>query len=555
MNRFYFLSFYLLLFIFSCHFSNQMISIHLKISDPSGEPISFGHYKVIPGLLTVENLSPEDLKSPDGIYKHGNLRIEIPIYTSFTVLVFAPNHEFVAVPFVLKDGINRINTEVYLPPLPISLNPSELKVLTSYDNYDEEKAIIAKKISETEYVAKIKAQADTLGYQVDGLIPNRTINGPFAARFVYDNGGDYISVIRGLRKGQILELPLVLSDYPSFQREGIPVVYPPHLAYLDTVYEGLDALNRLQNFIILHKVQEKPINELPDSLVIPVQKLYDFFISTKDSHIKSSLAPKFYALSFYASDKLKFNQHEIDKHLNPLSPDWYTLEYLFSKWIHETYPDSADSIINIIIHKNPNHNIGKMVCIASMMRYQYTDKEKMNVYYNLLKNNYEMDETTRAILQRLKPDSIITLGSVAPDFQIKLRDNSEFRLSDFRGKFVLIDFWATWCAPCREELPHLKKAYERFKSKNVIFISLSCDTDTEQLQKFLTEQFNIPWYNAILPGGMNNEICLKYKVTGIPTPFLIGPDGKILAIGADLTGNRLEKTLEKMINDYRQQDL
>ena len=141
----------------------------------------------------------------------------------------------------------------------------------------------------------------------------------------------------------------------------------------------------------------------------------------------------------------------------------------------------------------------------------------------------------------------VRVGAIAPSFTAPDTSGNPLNLEGLRGKYVLIDFWASWCGPCREENPVVVKAYERFKDKQFTILSVSLDQAGQKaawLKAIHDDHLN--WYHVSELQHWNSAVAKTYSVRSIPQNFLLDPTGKIIA--ANLRGRELTEQLEKLIH-------
>lgn len=139
---------------------------------------------------------------------------------------------------------------------------------------------------------------------------------------------------------------------------------------------------------------------------------------------------------------------------------------------------------------------------------------------------------------------ITEVGALAPDFTQEDVKGKPVSLSSMRGKYVLIDFWASWCGPCRQENPNVVKAFNQFKDKNFTILGVSLDQNKNNWLKAI-EKDQLQWTHVSDLGGWNNSVGKLYQIRSIPQNFLLDPDGKIIA--RNLHGEQLVEFLSQTL--------
>ncbi len=136
------------------------------------------------------------------------------------------------------------------------------------------------------------------------------------------------------------------------------------------------------------------------------------------------------------------------------------------------------------------------------------------------------------------------IGEMAPTFAIKTVHGKEFKLEDLRGKFVLIDFWAVWCGPCRGETPNVKAVYDEFGGDRFEVLALSLDNETAEPIKYAKDH-DLKYMQGFLGKWGDDHVTKLYGIKGIPSMWLIDPDGKIVAKG--LRGAKIHSEVKKAL--------
>ncbi|OGX84979.1 hypothetical protein BEN47_15585 [Hymenobacter lapidarius] len=166
-----------------------------------------------------------------------------------------------------------------------------------------------------------------------------------------------------------------------------------------------------------------------------------------------------------------------------------------------------------------------------------------------LRNNPLAEEIRTKIRQRalgIIPETALQVGQLAPNFTQATPEGRQVALADYRGKYVLVDFWASWCGPCRAENPNLLKVYHDYKGKNfdVLGVSLDEAKDRAKWVKAI-EADQLPWTQVSELKGWQSKAATAYFVHAIPQNFLVDPTGKIIAL--NLRGDALPEVLARLV--------
>lgn len=148
------------------------------------------------------------------------------------------------------------------------------------------------------------------------------------------------------------------------------------------------------------------------------------------------------------------------------------------------------------------------------------------------------------LLAARKVSAALKPGAVFPAFAEQDMNGKPLALADYKGKVVLIDFWATWCGPCFGELPNVIAAYEKYHAKGFEIIGISLDDNRGALESFLKEK-NMTWAQHFDGQGWKNKLAKQYGISSIPATFLVDREGRIVA--TDLRGADLENQLAQML--------
>ena len=197
------------------------------------------------------------------------------------------------------------------------------------------------------------------------------------------------------------------------------------------------------------------------------------------------------------------------------------------------------------IRENPNSWVS-MYALDGMKMLELPQYAVVGPLYNALSpelKNSRMGRDYGDMVAKLKA---LAVGMPAPGFTQNTPEGKAVSLADYRGKYVLVDFWASWCSPCRQESPAIVKIYNQYKGRNFDVLSVSLDKQDGRAKwlKAIADD-HMPWVQVSDLRGFDNQVARLYGVRGIPQNYLIGPTGNIVAV--NLKGEELGATLAKLL--------
>lgn len=182
--------------------------------------------------------------------------------------------------------------------------------------------------------------------------------------------------------------------------------------------------------------------------------------------------------------------------------------------------------------------------VANSISSGIQEPEKLEALVQDLGPNLADNKYTKMLVEKIGLMKLTTVGKMSMEFTQNDPDGKPVKLSDFKGKYLLVDFWASWCGPCRAENPNVVKAYQKYKNKNFTILGVSLDRDKDKWLEAIQKD-NLTWTHVSDLKYWDNEVAKMYGIRSIPANILLDKTGKI--IGRNLRGDDLEAALAKAL--------
>jgi len=193
--------------------------------------------------------------------------------------------------------------------------------------------------------------------------------------------------------------------------------------------------------------------------------------------------------------------------------------------------------------KDYPHSLRSAMAIADNYVY-YAEADEVEPLYNLLDDNIKNTSKGQEIKRMIEVYKTVAIGMVPPDITQATPEGKLMSLSSLKGRYVLVDFWASWCGPCRRENPNVVKIYNQYKDKGFDIFSVSYDTKKDKWEKAIKDDA-LNWYHVSDLKGWKNATSDLYGIKAIPSNFLVNKDGRIIA--KNIFGKKLSDKLAEVI--------
>ncbi len=245
-----------------------------------------------------------------------------------------------------------------------------------------------------------------------------------------------------------------------------------------------------------------------------------------------------------------FRQANLNKLTVPFNPFLFEAFRNYSKTLVEIRVpnDLMNTIFSDLIQQLPQQSKIQIMALGGIFNTLEQKKHPDLIKYaNPL---FELLDTinpnsSEVLRRKVSAATQFSPGGTPPEFVQEDPSGQELRLSDFKGQYLLLDFWASWCGPCRRENPNVVRMYKTYKDKGFEILGISLDNNKQRWLNAI-EKDQLTWPQVSDLKGWSNEVAQQYQVTSIPKTFLLDPDGKIIAV--NLRGPALEAKLEEIFS-------
>ncbi len=537
----------LILFLFSVS-ASAGITISGKLTGADGKPMSVANvFLTYPG-------DNRPIKSVE-VRKDGDFRIPIDSEGLWTLHFTGTFHREYEIA-IYADNEKDIRLDVRLGTYRYQTNFDRAAVIGNFNRWSFARRVYLKKDKDSNYSAIVDCKLDTIIYRLVDVRTGGDFEGTSAMRYV-PNGIDGYSALMIAKKGKVRILldphKLVESDLPaSFKviaadsiesrfAKSYAIFEDTRQAYTSSLYWHVAEL-KMGSF----KFDFKPVidsvknllNVEPEGLIRQVLQ-FDYFGLTDLS-----------TFTHYVDVK---TSRETLTGVSPSSVIWSLAPELLSDALNQASfgPYQRKEYIQKVLDTNPMPGTKEVLLRDEIVRnFHSLHYNQIPPYLEPLVDQYGDSPEAQNEGKLYSADYLrLKDGAQAPAFSVRsLPDSIHLFTNDsFKGKYYLLNFWATTSATSLDEIKNLQNAYDLYKQKGLVILSISLDSTAENVIKFRQGKWKMPWMSAIVDSSFDSQICKPFEVYSLPKSVLVNPEGKIVAEGWELRGSNFLKTLRKYL--------
>lgn len=511
-----------------------------KLTGHDGKPIPNAVIHVKYGTISEDYLLTKP--GTDGKYEFSIDK------TGFYKVIFAGiNHNSTELSLLItKPGTD--NVDISLSSYKYNDIIESPRIIGEFNNFNLSAGKQMEKQPDGSFVYETNWDKSEFKYQIVGLEKEgRSINGTMSDDYEYDKDGDWRSIIK-VNSGKV-KVILDPAKFIKFNSEKKVIFADPNSfsAIINKIMD-LEAANNDEAQAVYSKHQESGSDEVfsfrPENFNRELLSIYD----NSSDEIKDVIRILYLNISPKTPGYRPGITDNLLQQIPMTSTLWQIKHYYLIPLIHKLPVDQKlikmEELFNFYTHKTLKADV--LVQLYYMHQYLKNEAELERIY-KLFENEYAETSVGKFFLQKENKNSKIRVGMEIPDFEVSSLDdqNIKFSKNQMLGKIYLIDFWATWCGPCLGEMDHLHTVYEKYKNKGFEILSFSYDRKADEVTKFRSKKYKMPWMHSFLQGGFEHPVGKAFEVMGIPKPILVDKTGKILALEGELRGENLDKTLAK----------